>query len=89
MAKAYCCDGCGKLIKENEVRIHLSGYEINRTARTNRMPSEFALRDPEEFCSFTCLAMWAEEEQGVFDDFLEVLKKHRESHEQASDDGEE
>ena len=65
MAKAYMCDQCKALITEDSIRISLAGYEVVG-AREKR--KGYLIRQPQDFCSFTCLAEWASEEQKSLDD---------------------
>lgn len=74
MAKAYMCDLCKKLISESDVRIRLFGYTVNHNENKARMPKGYSVSLPEEFCSFRCLANWADEQQKILDDYEQLCK---------------
>ena len=73
MAKAHMCDQCKKLITEDGVRISLSGYVVMDARKKRR---GYSIRQPQDFCSFTCLAAWANEEQKMLDDYLILAEKY-------------
>lgn len=77
MAKAYMCDSCKKLIKGDDIRITLNGYTVHHNEDNAEMPKGYGLGFPEEFCSFTCLADWATEQQWLLEDYLELVKNRR------------
>ena len=70
MAKAHCCDQCGKLIKESDIHINLDGFSVLQNRENNEMPKGFSIEHPEDFCSFTCLSEWALEQQKLLDTLL-------------------
>ena len=76
MAKAHCCDQCGKLIKDRDIRIILGGFSVLQNRENNDMPKGFSIGDPEDFCSFTCLSEWALEQQKLLDEYIEIAARH-------------
>lgn len=77
MAKAHCCDQCGKLIKESDIRINLDGFSVLQNRENNEMPKGFSIEHPEDFCSFTCLSEWALEQQKLLDTYyIEIVEKN-------------
>jgi hypothetical protein len=78
MAKAYMCDGCKKLITENDIRIVLHGYSVHHNIANEDMPKGYGIGIPEEFCSFKCLANWADEQQKLLDDYEALCLKRAE-----------
>jgi len=76
MAKAYMCDSCKKLIKEDDVRITLNGYTVHHNESNTEMPKGYGFGYPEEFCSFACLVDWATEQQWLLEEYLELAKKY-------------
>lgn len=78
MSKAHCCDFCGKLIKDEDVRISVTGFSVIQNAANSKMPKGFSVAEPEDFCSFICLSGWAIENQKILDDYLEISKKPEE-----------
>ena len=76
MAKAYCCDQCGKLIKDRDIRITLEGFSVFQNRKNNDMPKGFLTGNPKDFCSFTCLFEWALEQQKLLDKYMEIAEKH-------------
>ena len=75
MAKAHCCDQCGKLIKDSDIRITLDGFSVFQNRGNERMPKGFSVSRPEDFCSFSCLSEWALEQQKLLDDYIEISEK--------------
>jgi hypothetical protein len=73
--KAYMCDNCKKAITENDLRITLSGYTVHENEKSASMPKGYSVGIPEEFCSFTCLANWADEQQKMLNDYKQLCKK--------------
>jgi len=86
MAKAYMCDCCKKLISENDLRITLSGYTVHHNEENAQMPKGYLLGFPEEFCSFMCLANWADEQQKLLNDYKALCAKRAEKN--GADNGE-
>ena len=39
------------------------------------MPKGYSVGIPEEFCSFTCLANWADKQQKMLNDYKQLCKK--------------
>ena len=76
MAKAHCCDQCGKLIKDSDIRITLTGFSVMQNIENNDMPKGFSIGKPEDFCSFLCLSEWALEQQKLIDEYLKIAEKH-------------
>ena len=76
MAKAHCCDQCGKLIKDSDIRITLDGFSVLQNEENNDMPKGFSIGEPEDFCSFTCLSEWALDQQKLLDEYIEIAEKH-------------
>lgn len=76
MAKAHCCDQCGKLIKDSDIRITLAGFSILQNMESSDMPKGFSIGDPEDFCSFTCLSGWALEQQKLLDEYSGIAEKY-------------
>lgn len=72
MAKAYMCDHCKKLITEDDIRISLSGYCVHQNEKSDKMPRGYGVGIPQEFCSFSCLAAWAQDQQGMLDDYKKM-----------------
>lgn len=75
MAKAHCCDQCGKLIKDSDIRITLDGFSVFQNRGNERMPKGFSVSRPEDFCSFSCLSEWALEQQKLLDEYIEISEK--------------
>lgn len=75
MAKAHCCDQCGKLIKDSDIRITLDGFSVFQNRGNKRMPKGFSVSRPEDFCSFSCLSEWALEQQKLLDEYIEISEK--------------
>ena len=40
------------------------------------MPKGFSIGKPEDFCSFDCLSEWAQEQQKLLDEYMEISEKH-------------
>ena len=78
MAKAFMCDNCKKLITEDEIRIVLHGYSVHHNMTKRDTPKGYGIGIPEEFCSFTCLANWADEQQKLLDDYKALCDKRKE-----------
>lgn len=76
MAKVHCCDQCGKLIKDSDIRITLDGFYVLQNRENNDMPKGFSIGALEDFCSFTCLSEWALEQQKLLDEYIEIAGKH-------------
>lgn len=76
MAKAHCCDQCGKLIKDSDIRIALDGFYVLQNQENEKMPKGFSVRHPEDFCSFSCLAEWALEQQKFLNEYGEIVEKY-------------
>ena len=76
MSKAHCCDHCGKLIKDSDIRITLDGFSVLQNRESENMPKGFSIGQSEDFCSFTCLSKWALEQQKLLDEYIEIAKKH-------------
>ena len=76
MAKAHCCDQCGRLIKDSDVRITLDGFSVLQNRDNKKMPKGFSIGKPEDFCSFDCLSEWAREQQKLLDEYMEISEKH-------------
>lgn len=76
MAKAHCCDQCGNLIKDSDIRITLDGFSGLQNKKNKKMPKGFSIGKPEDFCSFSCLAEWALEQQKMIDEYLKIAEKH-------------
>lgn len=75
MAKSHCCDQCGKLIKDSDIRITLDGFFVFQNRGNERMPKGFSVSRPEDFCSFSCLSEWALEQQKLLDEYIEISEK--------------
>ena len=73
--KAHCCDQCGKLIKDSDIRITLDGFAVLQNLESGDMPKGFSIGKPEDFCSFTCLSEWATEQQKMLNDYLKIVGK--------------
>lgn len=73
MAKAHCCDNCGKLIMDSNVRVVLTGYDVIHNEDKSNCPKGFMIRKPEDFCSFICLSEWAKKEQQLLDDYHTIV----------------
>jgi hypothetical protein len=73
--KAYMCDHCKRAITENDLRITLLGYTVHENEKNHLMPKGYSVGMPEEFCSFTCLANWADEQQKMLNDYKELCEK--------------
>ena len=43
MAKAHCCDQCGKLIKKSDICINLDGFSVLQNRENNEMPKGFSI----------------------------------------------
>ena len=52
MAKAYCCDQCGELIKDDDIRITIDGFSVLQNRENENMPKGFSVVNPKDFCSF-------------------------------------
>ena len=76
MAKAHCCDQCGRLITDRDIRITIDGFSVLQNMENNDMPKGFSIGAPEDFCSFTCLSEWALEQQKLFDEYIEISERH-------------
>ena len=76
MAKAHCCDQCGNLIKDSDIRITIDGFSVLQNRENNDMPKGFSIKQPEDFCSFTCLSEWAQEQQKLLAEYIEIAEKH-------------
>ena len=76
MAKVHCCDQCGKLVKNSDIRITLDGFSVLQNRNNNDMPKGFSIGKPNDFCSFTCLSGWALEQQKMLDKYLEIAEKY-------------
>lgn len=76
MAKAHCCDQCGKLIKDSDIRITLDGFSVLQNRESENIPKGFRIWQSEDFCSFTCLSKWALEQQKLLDEYIEIAEKH-------------
>ena len=76
MAKAHCCDKCGKLIKDSDIRITIDGFSVLQNRDNKKMPKGFSIGKPEDFCSFDCLSEWAQEQQKLLDEYMEISEKH-------------
>lgn len=74
MANAHCCDVCGKLIKDSDIRITLNGFSVIQNRENNDMPKGFSIGKPEDLCSFDCLSEWALETQKMLDEYKEIAK---------------
>ena len=72
MAKVHCCDQCGQLIKDSDIRITIDGFAVLQNRENNDMPKGFAVKQPEDFCSFDCLAEWALEQKRVLEKYREI-----------------
>lgn len=75
MAKAHQCDQCGRLIQDKDIRITLDGYAVLQNRENGAMPKGFTIIQPEDFCSFQCLADWGLEQQKMLDEYLALSKK--------------
>ena len=75
MAQAYVCDCCKKRITKNDIRINLHGYSVSHNLQNNKMGKGYGISFPEDFCSFDCLAKWANEQQLILNDYLEIVEK--------------
>lgn len=73
--QVHCCDSCGKLIKDENIRIVLNGFSVLQNEKNCEMPKGFSIKKPEEFCSFNCLSVWAEKNQKMLDDYMRILEK--------------
>jgi hypothetical protein len=60
---------------ENDLRITLLGYTVHENEKNHLMPKGYSVGIPEEFCSFTCLANWADEQQKMLNDYKELCEK--------------
>ena len=76
MAKAHCCDQCGKLIRDSDIRITLDGFSVLQNRENESMPKGFSIGKLEDFCSCACLSDWALEQQKMLDEYLEIAEKH-------------
>ena len=47
MAKAHCCDQCGKLIKDSDIRITLDGFFVLQNRESENMPKGFSIGKPD------------------------------------------
>lgn len=73
MSKAFECDNCGKKIGENDIRVVLNGYTVLHNQADARSKFQgYGIGHQDDFCSFTCLAQWAESQQGLLDDYLKL-----------------
>ena len=75
MAKAYMCDCCKKLIAPNDLRINLAGYTVHHNEENNDIPKGYGIGIPEEFCSFKCLANWADEQEKLLTDYIALTER--------------
>lgn len=75
MAKAYCCDWCGSLIGEDDIRITLDGYAVLQNQDRPVLPKGFSIKNPEDFCSFDCLSLWATNEQKLLNDYIALASQ--------------
>jgi hypothetical protein len=76
MSKAITCDQCGKLIADNDIRIVIHGYTvIHNAAKPDTKHKGYGIGYPQDFCSMTCLAQWAEGQQELLDDYLALVKR--------------
>lgn len=76
--KTHCCDQCGKLIKDKDIRITINGFSVLQNQESNRFPKGFQVEKPEDFCSFQCLANWALEAQQMLDEYIKIASKFEE-----------
>ena len=75
MAKAYCCDQCGELIKDDDIRITIDGFSVLQNRENENMPKGFSVVNPKDFCSFVCLSEWIMEQQRLLDKYIEISEK--------------
>ena len=75
MAKAFVCDCCKKTMTGNDIRISLSGYKVSHNLQNNKMGKGYSIGFPEDFCSFDCLAKWANKQQLILNGYMEIVAK--------------
>jgi hypothetical protein len=75
VAKTCVCDNCKAQIGNNDIRISLKGFTVRHNENKAEMPKGFSVETPEDFCSFTCLANWADEQQVILDDYKKICAK--------------
>lgn len=78
MSKVHCCDLCGKMIKDSDIKISVLGFSVTQNMDNMEMPKGFSILQPEDFCSFDCLSKWAIENQKILDKYIELSKKFNE-----------
>ena len=74
MAKAHCCDNCGKLLKDSDIRITIDGFSVVQNMETIKMPKGFSIKHPQDLCSFHCVIDWARQNQILLDDYKRMVE---------------
>lgn len=76
MSNVHICDYCGKVIKREDVRIAINGYRVFQNENIRKLQQGYEIKQPEDFCSFNCVSLWAKNEQKILDEYIEIAEKH-------------